>query len=117
MKHNSQPAVEKVIAIFEIGNQNPLEQDAIIDTPLTIKQDQIEKQVVNTIRDIPDEMYRPLHLLIEPQDKLLVFRKHISKQQETNVLLQDLRKRVLHNLMVNLDTKDLAEILYHIVKI
>ena len=45
--------------------------------PLTIKQDQIEKQVVNTMRDIPDEMYKPTHLLIEPQDNFSVFRKHI----------------------------------------
>ena len=37
------------------------------------------------------------------------FRKCIPKQQEIDALLQDLRKRVLHNLMVNLDTKDLAE--------
>ena len=86
-----------------------MEQEVIINSPLTIKQDQIEKQVVNTIRDIPHEMYMPLHLLIEPQDKLSVFRKHIPKQQVIDVLLQDLRKRVLHNLMVNLDMKDLAE--------
>ena len=48
-----------MIAIFEIGNQKPLQKGEIIDTPLTIKQDQIEKQVVNTIRDIPDKMYKP----------------------------------------------------------
>ena len=102
-------AVDKAIAIFEIGNQNPLQTDEVIDTPLTIKEDQIEKQVVNTIRDIPDEMYKPPHLLTESQDKLSVFRKHIPKQWEIEALLQDLRKRVLHNLMVNLDTKDLAE--------
>ena len=109
LKHDPQPAVDKAIAIFKIGNQNLLEQDVIINSPLTIKQDQIEKQVVNTIRDIPDEMYMPPHLLIEPQDKLSVFRKHIPKQQEIDALLQDLRERVLHNLIVNLDTKDLAE--------
>ena len=109
IKSELQTAVDKAIAIFEIGNQNPLQKDEIIDMPLTIKQDHIEKQVINTIRDIPDEMYKPPHLLIEPQDKLSVFRQHIPKQQEIDALLQDLRKRVLHNLMVNLDTKDLAE--------
>ena len=72
--------MDKPIKIFEIGNQNPLQKDDIIDTPLTIKQDQMEKQVINTIRDIPDEMYKPPHLLIEPQDKLSVFRKYIPKQ-------------------------------------
>ena len=109
MKKDLQTAVNKIIAVFEIGNLNPLQKNEIIDSPLTIKQDQIEKQVVNTIRDIPDEMYKPPHLLMEPQDKLSVFRKHIPKQKEIDALLQDLQKRVLHNLMVNLDMKDLVE--------
>ena len=74
-----------------------------------IKQDQEEKQVVNTIREVPPEMYTPAHLLIPPQDKLSLFRKHILKQQEIDALLKNLRKQVLHNLMVNLDTKDLVE--------
>ena len=43
------------------------------------------------------------------QCKTNVFRKHFPKQQEIDALLKDLRKRVLHNLMVNLDTKDLIE--------
>ena len=38
-----------------------------------------------------------------------MFRKHIPKQQEINALLKDLRKYVLHNLMVNLDAKDVIE--------
>ena len=54
-------------------------------------------------------MYTTPHLLIAPQDKLLLFRKHIPKQKEIDALLKDLRKRVLHNLMVKLDTKDLIE--------
>ena len=81
----------------------------MIDKPLTIKQDQESKQVINTIRETPPEMYTPPHLLIEPQDKLSLFRKRIPKQKEIDALLKDLRKRVLHNLMVNLDTKDLIE--------
>ena len=80
-----------------------------IDKPLTIKQDQESKQVINTIREPPPEMYMLPHLLIAPQDKLSLFRKHIPKQKEIDALLKDLRKRVLHNLMVNLDTKDLIE--------
>ena len=80
-----------------------------IDKPLTIKQDQQEKQVINTIREVPPEMYTPAHLLIPPQDKLSLFRKHIPKQQEIDTLLKNLCKCVLHNLMVNLDTKDLIE--------
>ena len=80
-----------------------------IDKPLTIKQDQQEKQVINTIREVQPEMYTPAHLLIPPKDKLSLFRKHIPKQQEIDALLKNLCKRMLHNLMVNLDTKDLIE--------
>ena len=54
-------------------------------------------------------MYTLAHLLIPPQDKLSLFRKHIPKQQEIDALLKTLHKCVLHNLMVNLDTKDLIE--------
>ena len=90
-------------------NKNPLKKLERIDKPLTIKQDQQEKQVINTIREVPPEMYTPAHLLIPPQDKLSLFRKHIRKQQEIDALLKNLRKCVLHNLMVNLDTKDLIE--------
>ena len=90
-------------------NKNPLKKLERIDKPLTIKQDQQEKQVINTIRKVPPEMYTPAHLFILPQDKLLLFRKHIPKQQEIDALLKNLRKCVLHNLMVNLDTKDLIE--------
>ena len=92
-----------------IGNENPLKKLEFIDKPLTIKQDQESKQVINTIRETPPEMYMPPHLLIAPQDKLSLFRKHIPKQKEIDALLKDLQKRVLHNLMVNLDTKDLIE--------
>ena len=90
-------------------NENPLKKLERIDKPLTIKQDQQEKQVINTIREVPPEMYTPAHLLIPPQDKLSLFRKHIPKQQEIDALLKNLHTRILHNLMVNLDTKDLIE--------
>ena len=49
-------------------NENPLKKLERIDKPLTIKQDQQEKQVINTIREVPPEMYTPAHLLIPPQD-------------------------------------------------
>ena len=45
-------------------NENPLKKLERIDKPLTIKQDQQEKQVINTIREVPPEMYTPAHLLI-----------------------------------------------------
>ena len=38
-------------------NENPLKKLDKIDKPLTIKQDQQEKQVINTIREVPPEMY------------------------------------------------------------
>ena len=47
--------------------------------------------------------------MIPANDKLSIFRKHIPKQREIDALLANLYKRVLHNLMVNLDTKDLIE--------
>ena len=50
-------------------NENPLKKLDRIDKSLTIKQDQQEKQVINTIREVPHEMYTPAHLLIPPQDK------------------------------------------------
>ena len=57
-------------------NENPLKKLERIDKLLTIKQDQQEKQVINTIREVPREMYTPAHLLIPPQDKLSLFKKH-----------------------------------------
>ena len=54
-------------------NKNPPKKLERIDKPLTIKQDQQEKQVINTIREVPPEMYTPAHLLIPPQDKLSLF--------------------------------------------
>ena len=108
-------SINMLLALQEIPiksltrNENPLKKLERIDKPLTIKQDQQEKQVINTIREVPPEMYTPAHLLIPPQDKLSLFRKHIPKQQEIDALLKNLRTRVLHNLMVNLDTKDLIE--------
>ena len=76
------------------SNQNPLKKLELIDKPLTIKQDQESKQVINTIRETPPEMYTPPHLLIAPQDKLSLFRKHIPKQKkEIDALLKDLRKK------------------------
>ena len=102
-------ALQEIMIKSLTRNKNPLKKLDRIDKPLTIKQDQQEKQVINTIREVPPEMYTPAHLLIPPQDKLSLFRKHIRKQQEIDALLKNLRKCVLHNLMVNLDTKDLIE--------
>ena len=102
-------ALQEVSQLTITNNQNPLKKLEVIDKPLTIRQDEESKQGVNTIRDTPPEMYTLMHLVIPSQDKLSVFRKHIPKQQEIDALLKDLRNRVLHNIMVNLDTKDLVE--------
>ena len=104
-----QIALQDTPQVMMVNNENPLKKIEVIDKPLTIKQDQEDKQVLNTIRTATPEMYIPQHLAIPMQDRLSVFRKHIPKQQEIDALLKDLRKRVLHNLMVNLDTKDLIE--------
>ena len=102
-------ALQEILITALTSNKNPLKKLDRIDKPLTIKQDQEEKQVVNTIREVPPEMYTPAHLLIPLQDKLSLFRRHIPKQQEIDALLKNLCQWVLHNLMVNLDTKDLIE--------
>ena len=77
--------------------------------PLSLHQDQLQKQVVNTIREVPEQFFEDLKQVIPANDKLSIFRKHIPKQREIEALLANLCKRVLHNLMVNLDTKDLIE--------
>ena len=82
---------------------------ALQEIPIKSLTDQQEKQVINTIREVLPEMYTLAHLLIPPQDKLSLFRRHIPKQQEIDTLLKNLHKWVLHNLMVNSDTKDLIE--------
>ena len=63
-------------------NENPLKKLERIDKPLTIKQDQQEKQVINTIREVPPEMYTPAHLLIRPQDKLSLFRNTFQNNKK-----------------------------------
>ena len=77
--------------------------------PLSLHQDQLQKQVVNMIREVPQQFFEDLKQVIPTNDKLSISRKHIPKQREIDALLTNLCKRVLHNLMVNLDTKDLIE--------
>ena len=108
-EHQYANALQEIPITALTSNENPLKKLERIDKPLTIKQDQEDKQVVNTIWEVLPEMYTSTHLVIPPQDKLSLFRKHIPKQQEIDALLKNLYKRVLHNLMVNLDTKDLIE--------
>ena len=93
----------------QIANQDQTDDNTIPAAPLTIHHDQLGKQTVNTIREVPEEYLQDQKELIPTQDKLSVFRKHIPKQKEIDALLANLRRRVLHNLMVNLDTKDLIE--------
>ena len=102
-------ALQEILITALTSNENLLKKLERIDKPLIIKQDQEDKQVVNTIHEVPPEMYTLTHLAIPPQDKLSLFRKHIPKKQEIDALLKNLYKQVLHNLMVNLDTKDLIE--------
>ena len=77
--------------------------------PLSLHEDQLKKQLVNTIREVPQQFFEDLKHIIPANDKLSVFRKHIPKQKEIDALLAKLHRWVLHNLMVNLDTKDLSE--------
>ena len=72
-------ALQEIMIMTLTSNENPLKKLERIDKLLTINQDQEGKQVVNTIWEVPPEMYTPTHLVIPPQDKLSLFRKHIPK--------------------------------------
>ena len=91
------------------SNTNKLQIISNNIDPLSLHQDQLHKQVVNTIREVPEQFFKDLKHVIPANDKLSIFRKHIPKQREIDALLANLCKRVLYNLMVNLDTKDLIE--------
>ena len=91
------------------SNTNKLQIISNNIDPLSLHQDQLHKQVVNTIREVPEQFFEDLKHVIPANDKISIFRKHIPKQREIDALLANLCKRVLHNLMVNLDTKDLIE--------
>ena len=94
------------------SNTNKLQIISNNIDPLSLHQDQLHKLVVNMIREVPEQFIEHLKHVIPANDKLSIFRKHSPKQREIDALLANLRKRVLHNLMVNLDTKDLIEA-YH----
>ena len=72
-------------------------------------QDQLQKEVVNMIRKVPEQFFEDLKQVITANHKLSIFRKHIPKQRKIDALLANLCKRVLHNLIINLDMKDLIE--------
>ena len=93
-EHQYVNTLQEILITALTSNKNPLKKLERIDKPITIKQDQEEKQVVNTIREVPPEMYTPTHLVIPPQDKLSLFRKHIPKQREIDALLKNLHKWV-----------------------
>ena len=65
--------------------------------PLSLHQDQLQKQVVNMIREVPEQFFEDLKQVIPANDKLSIFRKHIPKQKESDALLANSHKRVLHN--------------------
>ena len=54
-------ALQEVAQLTDINNQNPLEKLEVIDKPLTIKEDQERKQVVNMIRETPPKCI-PQHI-------------------------------------------------------
>ena len=92
-----------------VSTANKLQLVSNNKDPLSLHQDQLQKQVVNTIREVPEQFFEDLKHVIPVNDKLSIFRKHIPKQREIDALLANWCKRVLHNLMINLDTKDLIE--------
>ena len=61
--------------------------------PLLLHQDQLQKQVVNMIREVPEQFFEDLKQVIPANDKLSIFRKHIPKQKEIDTLLTNLCKK------------------------
>ena len=61
--------------------------------PLSLHQDQLQKQVVNTIREVSKQFFEDLKQVIPANDKLSIFRKHIPKQREIDALLTNLCKK------------------------
>ena len=92
-----QVALQQTQSLVDINSENPLKKLDCIDKPLTIKQDQEWKQVMNTIRTVPLKMYTPQHLAIPMQDRLSVFRKHIPKQKEIDALLKETYSKTKRN--------------------
>ena len=78
-KHQYVAALQEIPIKSLTRNENPLKKLERIDKPLTIKQDQQEKQVINTIREVPREMYTPAHLLIPPQGQIVAIQNTYSK--------------------------------------
>ena len=60
--------------------------------PLSLHEDQLKKQLVNTIREVPQQFFEDLKHIIPANNKLLVFRTHIPKQKEIDALLANLRR-------------------------
>ena len=101
--------LDQLQQVANVPNTNKMQLASTNKDPLSLHQDQLQKQVVNTIREVPKQFFEDLKQVIPANDKLSIFRKHIPKQKEIDTLLANLLKRILHNLMVNLDTKDLIE--------
>ena len=80
--------------------------------PQSLHQDQLQKQVVNMIREFSEQFFEDLKQVIPANDKLSIFRKHIPKQREIDALLANLHKRVLHNLTLSAPI-EIIVLLYH----
>ena len=103
-KDNNEPKsyhLDQIQQMVPVPNANKLQTISINKDLLSLHQDQLQKQVVNTIREVPEQFFEDLKQVIPANDKLFIFRKHIPKQREIDALLANLRKKVLHNLMFN----------------
>ena len=80
--------------VVSVSNTNNLQLASTNKDPLSLHQDQLQKQVVNTIREVPEQFFENLKQVIPANDKLSIFRRHIPKQKEIDALLANLHKRV-----------------------
>ena len=78
--HLDHMAPTEVIAQLPTENKLQLLASQVTD-PLSLHQDQLQKQLVNTIREVPEQFFQDLKQVIPANDKLSIFRKHIPKRK------------------------------------
>ena len=76
--------------IAQLPTQNKLQLATQTKEPLSLHQDQLQKQLVNMIREVSEQFFEDLKHIIPANDKLSIFRKHIPKQKEIDALLANL---------------------------
>ena len=91
-----------------VTSQNKLQVMIQCEEPPSLHEDQLQKQLLNTIREVPQQFFEDLKQVIHANDKLL-FLENTFQNKRKLMLYWPICIKELHNLKVNLDTKDLIE--------